>query len=950
MKKLSKSLLLVALLAVYCLPAWSQASTQGKEFWVSSTIVCSPGGSSNQATPYIAVSAEKACTVTIQGGVGNAINITQNVASGSWSEFGNTVKPEQKNPAVGPVCVNMDASKWYPLSMTDASSVRNLADQKNMYGLHITATEDISVYVILSSPNSMDASNILPVTALGDEYYTQDYWPIVKSDFSNTVSMITILATEDGTKVDIIPNGNTYGKNNSGQLMTIDLNKGQTYYLMSEADKRLSGTHIQAKNGKKIAIFNGVPLTNLPTNIAARDCLFEQSMPIEYWGTQFIVTRSLEKNGNLIGITATVNGTTIKVDGYTKSTINAGDTYYIMLQSATDPNSKNPGTSPIDLVVTADAAYIETSCPCAVYSYDTGNSYRYDKNITEVVESKGDPSSIWVSPIQQKISKITFGTCYTNKTEDHFLNVVTETATCQQTKLTALYGATQIDKTSSLSWQPVPGNPTYSYARAKIGDSNTKQYSVFRLENPKGFIAYVYGNGNDESYAYSAGSAAVEQGIRVEEIIFVDGTRSEEKFCMGTSNKIELDFDAKVGTDEVTRVDWDFGDGVSEHHGTPQTKHTYYSPGWYDVTASVYGHQVCTDESEMLLGKVRFTFRVIRPYIKYVPNRVCQEPGSPAKPNDTADIDFQCQDTIEVLFNYYPNKSTYSFSGTYADSVFFAGKWIKTDGPVTDTIIDGNAVGCDSIVTCNIKIITSLDFRVDTTATTICSGEEADIPYSYTKGSIDQAWFEDLSDNKKKYTIPRSNLPEKAPDSGTFKLPTSTLQPGHHQLVFHITDSCVTSGQISGVPAEYTYPIDLTVYYPDSIFTYEFNNVLAVWQKGYEGGGNKNPGWDFIAYQWYRNDTLIEGATSSVYHTAEPFTLYDEYYVELTRRDGVTLRSCSQTIYAVDDFSGPEQEEPEPDSGEQPAPAAMPTKVIRNQQMHVLHDGAEYNMFGQRVR
>ena len=373
MKKQLIAFLLVTLFAGITSSAWGQSSTQGKDFWVSSSLVCSP----DKATPapYIAVSAEKACTVKIEGGIGNAINITQQVAAGSWNEFGNgTVS--QTNPNAGMIKVPMDASKWYPTNISNANNVYSLAGQKNMYGLHITATEDISVYVILSSTHSMDASNILPMTALGSEYYTQDYWSKVKSDFPDAVGLTTILGTEDGTKVDIIPNGNTYDGHLAGQLYTIDLNKGQTYYLITEKGGSLSGTHIKAKNDRKIAIYCGVPITNIPTGIAARDCLFEQPMPIEYWGTQFIATRSLEKNGNLIGITATQRDTEIKIDGYTQAYINEGETYYIMLQGSGDPNGNKAGDSPIDQVITQDVVYIETSCPCAVYNYDTGNSYK----------------------------------------------------------------------------------------------------------------------------------------------------------------------------------------------------------------------------------------------------------------------------------------------------------------------------------------------------------------------------------------------------------------------------------------------------------------------------------------------------------------------------------------------------------------------------------------------
>ena len=169
MKNVTKSLLLVALLLGTTLPAWSQASTLGKEFWVSSTLACSP--KDKVAEPYIAISAEEACTVTITGGASGTLNIIQQVAAGSWNEFGHNSKPEQRNPNAGLIYVNMDPSEWYPIGIKDGSKVSTLAGQTKPYGLHITATKKISVYVILRAEASMDASNILPVTAIGSEYY-----------------------------------------------------------------------------------------------------------------------------------------------------------------------------------------------------------------------------------------------------------------------------------------------------------------------------------------------------------------------------------------------------------------------------------------------------------------------------------------------------------------------------------------------------------------------------------------------------------------------------------------------------------------------------------------------------------------------------------------------------------------------------------------------------------
>lgn len=947
MKNQLKSLLLVAIFACTTLPAWSQASTQGKEFWVSSSIVCSPA--KNQGIePYIAISAEKACTVNIQGGVGNAINITQQVAAGSWNEFGHNSKAEQRNPNQGLVYVNMDASKWYPIDTKEPATVCNLAGQKNMYGLHITATEMISVYVILGGDNAMDASNILPLSALGSEYYVQDYIPEAHNGDSwstnegNMVTVTTILGTEDGTKVDITPKGSTYDNHSDGTTYTIDLNKGQTYYLISQKEQQLAGTHIVAKNGRKIAIYTGSPLTRLPNGISARDALFEQPMPVEYWGTQFIVTRSLGKNGNIIGITASQNGTEIKLDGYSQNPgifINEGETYYLALQNAGNPQTNKPGNSPIPAqkTVTGDALFIETSCPCAVYSYDTGNGYKGKNDADDEVEVDGkplgDPSSVWVAPIQQKIGQITFGTCYTDMTENHFLNIVTESATCQNTKLTALYGTTQLDKTNLLTWIPVPGNPTYSYARAKIGDKTTKQFSVFRLENSKGFIATVYGNGKNESYAYSAGSSAVEQGVNVEGETFTNGYRSESKFCFGDS----LSFDAKIGTDEISRVDWTFGDGTTEYYGTPQIKHKYTTPGWYDVTAELYGHQVCTEEDNVWLGRVQFSFRVVRAdTIPVAPRDSCltiqqqeqivaekgqQHLDSLVTYGETTIInpDAPCYEDKLFSFVKYGLETERIFDSIVRDGAEINGRWYESDAVVTWTVEKPHK--CPQHFTCNLTVITCLKIDVPNNPATqfICPGENLEIPYTRTKGHISNATF----------SVP--GLIDKADvtfddnaNNGTFILPTSSIEKaGIYKGTLYIEDHYCDS--------VIAVPIDFTVKYPSDIFKFKFNNVLAVYQ---------NTGYEFTAYQWVVNDKPVLDANSSIYYLGQgnTFNEGDVVYVLLTDKDGLVLPSCPQTLTDIQDYN-PEPEEP-----------AQARKKIVDRRFVIQRGEDIYDIYGQKVK
>ena len=90
--------------------------------------------------------------------------------------------------------------------------------------------------------------------------------------------------------------------------------------------------------------------------------------------------------------------------------------------------------------------------------------------------------------------------------------------------------------------------------------------------------------------------------------IFTDGYISTTKFCL--SNTIE--FNAQNNSYDISYVDWDFGDGVVQKNGKPQTTHDYSVPGWYDITAKLYGFKTQTTGSEQHLGTIQFSFRVVR--------------------------------------------------------------------------------------------------------------------------------------------------------------------------------------------------------------------------------------------------------------------------------------------------------------------------------------------------
>ena len=263
MKKQLKSLLLIVLLIGYALPSWAQSSTEGKEFWVALTLSAAPA--EGTPTPFIAVSTKKATTITITNpNDPNWAGVTRSVGADEWAVF------ETEIPL----------AQWYP---TNANSIANIipeAGKTHNYGLKVVTDEDVSVYAALWMTNSFDAANVLPVHVLQNEYYTQDYPPYIKPSDGEALAMFTIVATENNTNVTITPSSTTHDNKAANVPYTVTLNAGQTYYVISQTLQSLSGTHVTADH--KIAVFQGNVFTQIPGGKSARDCTYEQAMPIDY--------------------------------------------------------------------------------------------------------------------------------------------------------------------------------------------------------------------------------------------------------------------------------------------------------------------------------------------------------------------------------------------------------------------------------------------------------------------------------------------------------------------------------------------------------------------------------------------------------------------------------------------------------------------------------------------
>ena len=526
-------------MACFVNPIFSQdVSTQGTEFWVSFM----GNGFKNHPTYgtwlriQLLISAKDACNCTItnpQTGWADSFRIEAN----------STYLVE-----------NIDWQQAY-MELYEYETVSNK-------GLRITTTDTVSVYCANIATYSFDASYVMPIEGLADDYLIQTYDQ--SGGDENYTSAFLIVATEDNTTVDITPSVTTMGNRPAGQEFSVTLNKGQSYQVRSTYSYwgngyDLSGSRVTARDCKKIAVFNGNNLTLIPTSAYSdADCVFEQAMPIHSWGKRFIVTASMDRTQDYVKITSAANGNAVLKNGSPLCTLDAGESYVFTISS------------------TEKSCYLEASHSCAVFLYNTSSNSA----------GNGAPSMVWIAPIEQRIDEITFSTFnYDHENvniNNHYVNVIVSA-----NDIHSVY----LDNTllSPLLFEAVNGNPDYRFYRTRI------DHGVHHLACANGFNAHVYGFGQSRGYAYMVGSKATDLSTT----ILVNNEAILPHDTISNCSLDPITFGAEINFHDY-EIEWDFGDGTTSNE--MPVVHTYSEHELFEVTLTVTsGETPCESSSSTSL-------------------------------------------------------------------------------------------------------------------------------------------------------------------------------------------------------------------------------------------------------------------------------------------------------------------------------------------------------------
>ena len=430
-------------------------STNGTDFWVAFMPNYTDEGAPSVKLNLV-VTAQQTSSVTVE-----------NPRTG-WSEM-----------------INVDAGESSTINIpNELAYFQDESDCVLDNAFHVTCKNSISVFASNDRDYSFDVFNVLPTHVLGSEYILQVY-PRYASPMKpeRLASEFAIVAVEDNTVVEIDLTFDSQNGHYAHQPFSVTLNEGQCYQLqcLREGEGDLSGTRITATNNKPIAVFAGDRGCLIPDYFSeAVDAAYEQMIPIEYWGKQFIVTPTMIKGVDRVRVTALNDNCQINVNGEWAATIESAETFEFVTYDA------------------QPAAYIETSEPVLVHKFLPGAMYNYQGN------NYCDPSMVYICPLDRSIHHATFPTFGDSKCEFFFVNIVAET--------TSVPGISLNGQSIDSYFREVPGNPDYSFAR--IGINNETQTLSSSLG---GFVAHAYGLGPCVSYAFSVGADLSWHNVHVAE-------------------------------------------------------------------------------------------------------------------------------------------------------------------------------------------------------------------------------------------------------------------------------------------------------------------------------------------------------------------------------------------------------------------------------------------------
>lgn len=332
------------------------------------------------------------------------------------------------------------------------------------FGFRITTDTPVIMQGLHARAYFSEATMLLPRGLLGSRYRAA-----AVTDFDLTggsYASFVVIATEDSTMIEITPSALTLGFRPANVPFSIALNAGESYQVQAVGD--LSGTLIEAADGKKIAVFGGARQANVYC-LGADSHVWDQMYPYELLGKQYVLIPYKAPEKAMVKIMAVEDNTQIMLGNTVTATLQTGEAYVYELTTPIVLNSS-------DRVQTA---LIHPSGDCA-----PGSGYNFVPN--------GDPNMLILAPTNYKTYATKFwldSIFYAAPIQRHFVTLV---ATSENPNV-ILDGVNIGGSFAGIS------GTGYYYAEAELA---TGEHELIAED---GVIAYAYGFADYDAYTYHLG-------------------------------------------------------------------------------------------------------------------------------------------------------------------------------------------------------------------------------------------------------------------------------------------------------------------------------------------------------------------------------------------------------------------------------------------------------------
>lgn len=235
-----------------------------------------------------------------------------------------------------------------------------------------------------------------------------------------------------------------------------------------------------------------------------------------------------------------------------------------------------------------------------------------------------------------------------------------------------------------------------------------------------------------------------------------------------------------------------------------------------------------------------------------------------------------CDSTSTLYLKFYPKPADlYRHDSICSDqSIVIEGKTYNQ--PLEDYLIMLKTIhGCDSAIYLTLTVNERLQAHVDQPGFACADDMEFDLTYDITAGVYDS-----LQISFSTPLLRDTMIYDPYVSSVTIPYPADIL-PGRYTATLTFYQFCC---------GLYVEERDIDIRYRSSIVEQKWNDVLTLLNPKYNGG------YEFTAFQWYKDGMPLEGENHSYLY--QPLDTTSTYYVVVTRPDGVSMATCPiQPIY-----------------------------------------------------